>query len=54
VVFANHPEFGITGIEHNVSEMDLFPSSGKGKETHILLGLLERANFSHWNFVLGV
>jgi hypothetical protein len=29
-------------------KVDLFPSSGEGRETSILLGLLERANINHW------
>jgi hypothetical protein len=28
--------------------VDPFPSSGKGRERPILLGLLERANLIHW------
>jgi hypothetical protein len=28
-------------------KLDLFPSSGDGRETHTLLGPLERANPSH-------
>jgi hypothetical protein len=28
--------------------MDLFPSSGEVRDTHTLLGHLERANLSHW------
>jgi hypothetical protein len=31
-----------------VQELDLFPSSGKGRETTTLLGPLERANPNHW------
>jgi hypothetical protein len=29
-------------------DVDLFPSSGEGRETHTLLGPLEIANLSHW------
>jgi hypothetical protein len=49
--FQNHwvsgflPSFGILNtIEHNVSKLDLLPSSGEGKETPTVLGTLERAN----------
>jgi hypothetical protein len=28
--------------------MDLFPSSGEGGKTPILLGSLETANLNHW------
>jgi hypothetical protein len=34
--------------KHNVPEMDLFPSSGEGREISTLLGPLERANFYHF------
>jgi hypothetical protein len=30
-------------------KLDLFPSSGEGGEPSTLLGVLERANLSHWN-----
>jgi hypothetical protein len=33
--------------KNNVSELDLFPSSDKGRETPVLLGVLETANLSH-------
>jgi hypothetical protein len=33
--------------KHNVSELDLFPSSGEG-ETPTLLGPIERPNLNHW------
>jgi hypothetical protein len=29
-------------------KLDLFPSSGEGKEAHTILGPLERANLNHW------
>jgi hypothetical protein len=29
-------------------KLDLFPSSGKARETPVLLGRLERANLNHW------
>jgi hypothetical protein len=34
--------------KHNVSETDLFPSSGKIKVVPTLLGPLERASLNHW------
>jgi hypothetical protein len=34
--------------KHNVSDTDLLPSSGEGRETPTLLGPLERTNFKHW------
>jgi hypothetical protein len=33
-------------------ELDLFPSSGEGKETPTLLGSLERINSNYWNPVI--
>jgi hypothetical protein len=30
----------------------VFPSSGEGRETPILLGHLERANLNHWSWSL--
>jgi hypothetical protein len=35
-------------IKHNISEMDLLPSTGEGRETPTLMGPLERANINHW------
>jgi hypothetical protein len=29
-------------------KLDLFPSSGEGREISTLLGLLERDNLNHW------
>jgi hypothetical protein len=34
-------------------KLDLFPPWGEGRETSTLLGLLERANHSHWTWVEG-
>jgi hypothetical protein len=34
--FVHRPEFQITR-KHNASELDLFPSSDEGRETHTLL-----------------
>jgi hypothetical protein len=47
VDFAHRPEFCI--LENAAfRKLDLFPSSGEGKETHSPLGPLERANLNHW------
>jgi hypothetical protein len=36
-------------LENNTfGKLELFLSTGEGKETPALLGLLERANLSHW------
>jgi hypothetical protein len=40
-------------------KLNLFLSSGEGRETHTLLGSLERVNLNHWthftlkNFLVG-
>jgi hypothetical protein len=31
----------------------MFPAAGEGKETHILLAPLERANLNHWTQTMG-
>jgi hypothetical protein len=38
------------GILYNITfrKLDLFPSSGEGRETPTLLGHLQRANLYHW------
>jgi hypothetical protein len=44
----HRPEFKI--VENRMfREMDLFQSSGKGKETPNLLGPLESVYFNHWS-----
>jgi hypothetical protein len=47
-VFGLCPSCGILTTQHSASELDLFPSSGKGWQTPALLGHLERANLNHW------
>jgi hypothetical protein len=45
--FVHGPEFYI--LENTTfQKLDLFPSSGEGRETTTLLGPLERANLNHW------
>jgi hypothetical protein len=34
--------------KHSVSELGLFPSSGKEKQTPTVLGPLGKANLNHW------
>jgi hypothetical protein len=45
--FVHRPEFQIPQ-NTTFRKLDLFPSSGEGKETPTLLDPLERANLSHW------
>jgi hypothetical protein len=43
------PSTGIvTTMKYNFRKLDLFPSSGEGRETPTLLGPLERDNLNHW------
>jgi hypothetical protein len=39
---------GLKELGHSVSETGFFPSSGEGRKTPTILGLLERANLNHW------